>query len=77
MLGCEHHQLIFTDDLHSGEEEENEKNCRTPVGRPRDESPASKKERKKAVKEAQAEKRKTKIKKHIKKKAEKVNKKRH
>lgn len=40
--------------------------------RPRDESPNSKKERKKTVKAEQAEKRKTKVKKHIKKRKEKV-----
>lgn len=39
--------------------------------RPRDESPGTKKARKKAVKEQQAEKRKTKMKKHVKKKKEK------
>ncbi|KAK4319642.1 hypothetical protein Pmani_009426 [Petrolisthes manimaculis] len=67
-----------SDDSHNGEEEEDdEKSSRNPVGRPRDESPTSKKERKKAVKEAQAEKRKTKVKKHIKKKAEKDKRKRH
>ncbi|KAF0313240.1 Serine/threonine-protein kinase RIO1 [Amphibalanus amphitrite] len=43
--------------------------------RPRDESPDSKKERKKAVKEQKAEKRKSKVKKHIKKRKEKENKK--
>lgn len=41
-------------------------------GRPRDESPESKKNRKKAVKEAQAEKRKQKLKKHVKKRKEKL-----
>lgn len=40
--------------------------------RPRDESPESKKARKKAVKDAKAEKRKVKIKKHVKKRKEKV-----
>jgi len=40
--------------------------------RPRDESPESKKNRKKAVKEAQAEKRKRKLKKHVKKRKEKI-----
>ena len=40
--------------------------------RPRDESPDSKKARKKAVKDAKAEKRKVKIKKHVKKRKEKV-----
>lgn len=40
--------------------------------RPRDESPGSKKERKKAVKDEKAEKRKSKVKKHIKKKKEKT-----
>ncbi|XP_011188409.2 serine/threonine-protein kinase RIO1 [Zeugodacus cucurbitae] len=40
--------------------------------RPRDESPESKKARKKAVKEAKAEKRKVKVKKHVKKRKEKV-----
>lgn len=39
--------------------------------RPRDESPESKKLRKKAVKDAQADKRKVKIKKHVKKRKEK------
>lgn len=39
--------------------------------RPRDESPESKKARKKAVKEAAAEKRKTKVPKHVKKRKEK------
>lgn len=39
--------------------------------RPRDESPESKRLRKKAIKDAQAEKRKTKLKKHIKKRKEK------
>ncbi|KAK1127029.1 hypothetical protein K0M31_004643 [Melipona bicolor] len=43
--------------------------------RPRNESPNSKKARKKAIKEQQAEKRKTKIKKHIKKRKEKIMKK--
>jgi len=43
--------------------------------RPRDESPNSRKERKKAVKEERAEKRKVKVKKHIKKRKEKVGKK--
>ncbi|CAL4156327.1 unnamed protein product, partial [Meganyctiphanes norvegica] len=45
------------------------------VGRDRNESPNSKKERKKAIKLAQAEKRTTKMKKHVKKRAEKVRKK--
>jgi RIO kinase 1 len=40
--------------------------------RPRDESPSSKKDRKKAVKDQQAEKRKNKIKKHVKKRKEKM-----
>merc|ERR1712226_739337 len=40
--------------------------------RPRDESPNSRKERKKAVKEAQADKRKSKMKKHLKKRKEKA-----
>lgn len=39
--------------------------------RPRDESPESKKLRKKAVKDAKADKRKVKIKKHVKKRKEK------
>ncbi|XP_063221197.1 serine/threonine-protein kinase RIO1 isoform X2 [Bacillus rossius redtenbacheri] len=43
--------------------------------RPREESPDSKKKRKKAVKEQQAEKRKTKVKKHVKKRKEKILKK--
>merc|ERR1711974_161668 len=42
--------------------------------RPRDESPNSRKERKKAVKEAQADKRKSKMKKHLKKRKEKAGK---
>merc|ERR1712029_505394 len=42
--------------------------------RPRDESPNSRKERKKAVKDAQADKRKTKMKKHLKKRKEKAGK---
>lgn len=40
--------------------------------RPRDESPGTKKDRKKAIKEQQAEKRKSKIKKHVKKRKEKL-----
>ncbi|KAK7072754.1 Serine/threonine-protein kinase RIO1 [Halocaridina rubra] len=48
---------------------------RTTPGRPRGESPSSKKDRKKAVKDAQAEKRKTKLKKYVKKRAEKEKKK--
>lgn len=40
--------------------------------RPRDESPASRNERKKAIKEQKAEKRKSKVKKHIKKRKEKI-----
>ncbi|XP_046558908.1 serine/threonine-protein kinase RIO1-like [Haliotis rubra] len=52
-------------------EEEDGNNLNTQ--RPRDESPGSKKERKKAVKEAQREKRKTKVpKKHVKKRKEKI-----
>lgn len=40
--------------------------------RPRDESPESKKARKKAVKDAKAEQRKVKVKKHVKKRKEKI-----
>lgn len=42
-----------------------------PSARPRDESPNSKKARKKAVKDEKAEKRKTKTKKHVKKRRDK------
>lgn len=45
------------------------KNC----ARPRDESPNSKKARKKAVKEEKAEKRKTKTKKHVKKRRDRLS----
>lgn len=50
---------------------EDGKDNKVTVGRPRGESPSSRKERKKVAKDAQAEKRKTKIKKHLKKRAEK------
>jgi RIO kinase 1 len=40
--------------------------------RPRDESPSTKKERKKAIKDQQAEKRKSKVKKHVKKRKERL-----
>jgi RIO kinase 1 len=56
------------------EEGEGSKDKHSASGRPRDESPNSKRERKQAVKEAKREKRKTKIKKHVKKRKEKVGK---
>ncbi|XP_045614128.1 serine/threonine-protein kinase RIO1 [Procambarus clarkii] len=65
------------EDEESEDEADLEKGDRTTAGRPRGESPSSKKERKKAVRDAQAEKRKTKVKKHIKKKAEKDKRKKH
>ncbi|XP_023301489.2 serine/threonine-protein kinase RIO1 [Lucilia cuprina] len=55
------------------EEDDDDENSRFKnSSRPRDESPESKKARKKAVKEAKAEKRKVKIKKHVKKRKEKI-----
>ena len=62
------------EDENSEEENENESKF-IHSARPRNESPESKKARKKAVKEQQAEKRKSKIKKHIKKRKEKILKK--
>lgn len=64
----------------SDEDEDNEEGNENETkfvnsARPRNESPESKKARKKAVKEQQAEKRKTKIKKHVKKRKERVLKK--
>ncbi|KAK2722880.1 serine/threonine-protein kinase RIO1-like isoform X2 [Artemia franciscana] len=55
----------------SSESEEGRKEF-TSSARPRDESPESKKERKKAVKEEKAEKRKNKVPKHVKKRKEKI-----
>ncbi|KAL0822716.1 hypothetical protein ABMA28_004733 [Loxostege sticticalis] len=56
----------------SGEEEDDESGTKfKPSARPRDESPNSKKARKKAVKDEKAEKRKTKTKKHVKKRRDK------
>ncbi|XP_003706867.2 RIO kinase 1 [Megachile rotundata] len=65
---------------HSDEDEDSEEGNENETkfinsARPRNESPESKKARKKAVKEQQAEKRKTKVKKHIKKRKERVLKK--
>lgn len=61
------------EDESGSEEDEDDENSRFKnSSRPRDESPESKKARKKAVKEAKAEKRKVKIKKHVKKRKEKV-----
>lgn len=67
----------ISDDESNGSDEEVEGSGgdRITVGRDREESPNSKKERKKAVKMEAAEKRKTKLKKHTKKRAEKVRKK--
>ncbi|KAK3089613.1 hypothetical protein FSP39_005032 [Pinctada imbricata] len=56
----------------SGTESEGEERHGPDPGRPRDESPNSKKERKKLVKEQQREKRKTKVPKHVKKRKEKL-----
>ena len=53
--------------------EDEEKEAFKDSHRPRDESPNSKKERKKAIKAEQAEKRKNKVKKHVKKRKEKVS----
>ncbi|GFR11003.1 hypothetical protein TNCT_79581 [Trichonephila clavata] len=58
----------------SGDSEtEEKKKSSTNCGRPRDESPNSKKERKKALKEARREKQKTKVPKHLKKRKEKAS----
>ncbi|XP_063968089.1 serine/threonine-protein kinase RIO1-like [Lytechinus pictus] len=56
----------------SGEEMEEEKNAERQHHRPRDESPTSKRERKKAIKEEKRENRKNKIPKHVKKRKEKI-----
>lgn len=58
----------------SQDEEENEEDGSRfkNSARPRDESPESKKARKKAVKDAKAEQRKVKVKKHVKKRKEKM-----
>ncbi|XP_064605652.1 serine/threonine-protein kinase RIO1-like [Liolophura sinensis] len=69
-----------TSDEEDGSDGEDRNNCnqesgsKVDTGRPRDESPSSKKDRKKAVKEAQKEKRKQKIPKHVKKRKEKLGK---
>ncbi|KAG8337601.1 Serine/threonine-protein kinase RIO1 [Homalodisca vitripennis] len=63
-----------SNDEEEEEEEEEEGSKFVSCARPRDESPNSKKARKKAVKEQQAEKRKTKMPKHVKKRHEKVKK---
>ncbi|XP_011871870.1 PREDICTED: serine/threonine-protein kinase RIO1 [Vollenhovia emeryi] len=65
-----------SDDSDSGSETDSEDNNKTKFvnsARPRNESPESRKARKKAVKEQQAEKRKSKIKKHVKKRKIKVS----
>merc|ERR1719282_1962301 len=62
-----------TDSDSSDENDEEEKEAFKDSHRPRDESPNSKKERKKAIKAEQAEKRKNKVKKHVKKRKEKVS----
>ncbi|XP_060592591.1 serine/threonine-protein kinase RIO1-like [Ruditapes philippinarum] len=54
------------------DEEDDEENCKGTITRPRDESPNSKKERKRMVKEAQKEKRQNKMPKHVKKRKEKL-----
>ncbi|GBP74158.1 hypothetical protein EVAR_53348_1 [Eumeta japonica] len=60
-------------DISSAEDEDGEKPSKfINSARPRDESPDSKKARKKAVKQEKAEKRKTKVKKHVKKKRDKA-----
>ncbi|XP_060568597.1 serine/threonine-protein kinase RIO1-like [Ruditapes philippinarum] len=58
-----------SDDSDSTDDEEN---CKGTITRPRDESPNSKKERKRLVKEAQKEKRQNKMPKHVKKRKEKL-----
>lgn len=60
-------------DENSDDGDEAEKEAFKDSHRPRDESPNSKKERKKAIKAEQAEKRKNKVKKHVKKRKEKVS----
>merc|ERR1719282_2092729 len=62
-----------TDSDSSDENNDNEEEAFKDSHRPRDESPNSKKERKKAIKAEQAEKRKNKVKKHVKKRKEKVS----
>lgn len=70
------HQVPVTDTFHYhadySEGEEAEKKAFQNSARPRDESPESKKNRKKAVKEANAEKRKVKVPKYVKKRKEKM-----
>ena len=62
-------------DIKEDREEEENGGTFTDSRRPRNESPSSKRDRKKAVKEAQAEKRKEKIKKHVKKRKEQAGRK--
>jgi len=62
-------------DIKEDREEEENGGTFTDSRRPRNESPNSKRDRKKAVKEAQAEKRKEKIKKHVKKRKEQAGRK--
>ncbi|KAL1129195.1 hypothetical protein AAG570_013725, partial [Ranatra chinensis] len=67
---------VSSEDESSSEEDDDEEKQSKFVNssRPRDESPDSKKVRKKSVKDQQAEKRKTKVKKHVKKRKEKLKK---
>ena len=60
------------DEQDSASEDENGKKKFVSSARPRDESPNTRRERKKAIKAEKSEKRKTKIKKHVKKRKEKV-----
>lgn len=61
-----------TDSDDSQEQCKEDRGNKVPPGRPRDESPNSKKERKKQLKEARREKQQTKIPKHVKKRKEKL-----
>ncbi|XP_015590814.1 serine/threonine-protein kinase RIO1 [Cephus cinctus] len=71
----ESNETSENDSSNDDNDEDNENSKFVHTGRPRDESPESRKARKKVVKEQKAEKRKLKIKKHVKKRKERIMKK--